>query len=89
MTILVDEAIWRWRGEVWAHLVSDHSYAELHTFADRLGLQRTWFQGDHYDIPAPVRLRAIELGATAVGSRELVVRLRAAGLRRPGRRATG
>lgn len=85
MTILVDDAIWRWRGDVWAHLVSDHSYRELHDFADRLGLRRAWFQGDHYDIPARVRLEAIALGATPVGSRELVLRLRAAGLRRSGR----
>ena len=85
MAIIVDDAIWRWRGDVWAHLVSDISYEELHTFAQRLGLRRAWFQGDHYDIPAHVRDRAITLGAVPVTSRELVTRLRAAGLRRPPR----
>ena len=82
MTILVDRAIWRWRGRRWAHLVSDASYDELHAFAARLGLRREWFQGDHYDIPAAVRDDAVALGAEAVGSAELVRRLRAAGLRR-------
>ena len=80
--ILVDQAIWPWRGMRWAHLVSDESYDELHGFAARLGIPRRAFQGDHYDIPAHLRERAIELGATPVDSRELVRRLRAAGLRR-------
>lgn len=82
MTILVDQAIWAWRGRRWAHLVSDHSYDELHVFAARLGLELRWFQGDHYDVPAHLRERAIELGAEAVDARVLVVRLRASGLRR-------
>lgn len=83
MTVLVDRAIWRWRGRRWAHLVSDRSYEELHDFAARLGLERAWFQGDHYDVPAAVREEALALGAEPVDATELVVRLRAAGLRRP------
>jgi hypothetical protein len=82
MAILVDEAIWRWRGRRWAHLVSDESHEELHTFAALLGLHRAWFQGDHYDIPTEVREHALLLGAVAVESRELVIRLNAAGLRK-------
>lgn len=80
--ILVDQAIWPWRGHRWAHLVSDESYAELHAFADQLGIPRRAFQGDHYDVPSWIRDEAIALGATEVDSRELVRRLRAAGLRR-------
>jgi hypothetical protein len=80
--ILVDQAIWPWRGRRWAHLVSDHSEAELHEFAARLGIPRRAFQGDHYDIPSDLRLEAIRLGATAVDARVLVRRLRASGLRR-------
>lgn len=88
----MDEALWiptgwlatdpRWRGQRWAHLASDTSYAELHAFAGRLGIPRRAFQGDHYDIPETTRERALSLGAQAVSSRELVRRLRAAGLRR-------
>lgn len=81
VAILVDSAIWPHRGRRWAHLVSDRSLEELHTFADQLGLERAWFQGDHYDVPADVRDRAIELGAQAVSASDLVRRLRAAGLR--------
>ncbi len=79
--ILVDEARWPWRGRRWAHLVSDASYDELHAFAARLGIPRRAFQGDHYDVPTEWRLTAIELGAAPVPSRELLTRLRDAGLR--------
>jgi Protein of unknown function (DUF4031) len=83
VTILVDPAVWPWRGRRWAHLVSDHSYDELHGFAQQLGIPRRAFQGDHYDVPADLRERALAIGATAVDGRELVRRLRGAGLRRP------
>ena len=83
MTILVDQAVWPWRGQRWAHLVSDESYDELHTFARRLGIPRRAFQGDHYDVPTDYRAYAIELGAEPVDARVLVRRLRASGLRRP------
>ncbi len=85
MTVLVDQAVWPWRGRRWAHLVSDESYDELHAFADRLGIPRRAFQGDHYDVPADAREQAIALGAEAVDARVLVRRLNASGLRRPAR----
>ena len=55
---------------------------ELHDFAKKLGIPRRAFQGDHYDIPERLRDRAIELGAVPTESRELVKRLRKAGLRK-------
>lgn len=82
MAILVDQAIWAWRGRVWAHLVSDESHEELHRFAARLGVPRGAFQGDHYDIPHELRPAAVELGAIEVDARVLVRRLRESGLRR-------
>ena len=82
MTVLVDAAIWPFEGRRWAHLVSDASFEELHEFAERRGIPRRAFQGDHYDVPTEYRERAIDLGAQPVASRVLVRRLRAAGLRR-------
>jgi Protein of unknown function (DUF4031) len=82
VAILVDPAVWPWRGRRWAHLVSDESYDELHRFAERLGVPRRAFQGDHYDVPADLREQALVIGATAVDSRDLVRRLRQSGLRR-------
>jgi hypothetical protein len=82
MAILVDEPIWPFRGRLWCHLVSDTSYDELHTFAAALGVPRSSFQGDHYDLPAEVRAIAIDHGAHVVSGRELILRLKASGLRR-------
>lgn len=82
MVILVDDATWPWRGRLWAHLVSDTAFAELHAFAAALGIPPRGFQGDHYDVPTEVRERALALGAEAVSSRELVRRLTVSGLRR-------
>ena len=78
----MDPAVWPFRDMLWAHLVSDVSYEELHAFAVLLEVPRRAFQGDHYDVPASVRLRALELGAEPVPARELLRRLKAAGLRR-------
>lgn len=81
MTLLVDECRWWFRGRQWCHLVSDESLDELHDFAGLLGVPRRVFQGDHYDLHEELRIDAVVLGAEEVTSRELVVRLRAAGLR--------
>lgn len=66
MAVYVDEEGIRWRGREWCHLVAD-SLDELHTFAAKLGLRRSWFQAKthypHYDVTTSVRLRAIALGA--------------------------
>jgi len=83
--IVVDRPVWRWRGRRWAHLASDTTFEELHDFAARLGLRREWFQGDHYDVPEQLWDAAVALGATPIDSRDLVRRLRTAGLRRPRR----
>jgi hypothetical protein len=80
--ILVDPAMWPARGRHWAHLVSDTSHDELHAFAQQLGLPPRAFHRDHYDVPAELRDRALELGAEPVSSRELLRRLKQAGLRR-------
>ena len=81
MTVLIDEARWWWRGRKWCHLVSDESLDELWAFADAAGLPRRGFQGDHYDVPDEHRAELIAAGAVEVESRELLRRLRAAGLR--------
>jgi len=65
----------------WCHLVSDHNLDELHDFARQLGCRRIGFQGDHYDIDVETRQQAIDLGAEACDSRELVRRMKAVGLR--------
>ena len=79
--MLIDEPIWWFRGRRWSHLVSDVSYEELHGFAQQAGIPRRGFQGDHYDIPEEYFDELIAAGASLTSSRELLRRLRGAGLR--------
>jgi hypothetical protein len=81
VAVLVDQPRWWWRGRRWCHLVSDQSLGELHDFADAAGIPRRGFQGDHYDVPEEHRDLVVATGAVEVDSRELVRRLRRAGLR--------
>lgn len=69
---------------IWYHLFSDEIYPEeLHVFAQKLGLRRSYFQKgsagsraapwkDHYDVVRSKRTLAIQLGATPVGRKEAV-----------------
>jgi Protein of unknown function (DUF4031) len=80
--ILVDPPTWPAHGRLWSHLASDTSYAELHAFAERLGLPRRAFDGDHYDVVEDRYPDALVAGARPVTSRAIVIALHAAGLRR-------
>jgi|HigsolmetaAR202D_1030399.scaffolds.fasta_scaffold06376_2 hypothetical protein len=89
MTILVDELIdyqmphlpIYLRG-LWCHMMTDdltpNGLDELHAMAERLGLQRAWFQDKphypHYDLRPNTRALAIQLGAQAVTGAELIRR---------------
>lgn len=63
----------------WCHMVAD-SLEELHTFAERLGINRARFQNKpkrpHYDLRPKKRKKAIELGAVEVQRRDLMMVLR-------------
>lgn len=79
--ILIDPPAWPAHGTAWSHLVSNTGHAELHDFAARLRIPRRSFDVDHYDLPASLYDRAIELGARPVSARDLLGELQAAGLR--------
>ncbi|MCU1394328.1 MAG: hypothetical protein JWM34_2756 [Ilumatobacteraceae bacterium] len=81
MTVLIDEPMWWFRGRKWSHMVSDSTLEELHDFAQGVGIPRRAFQGDHYDVPQDYYDDMVAAGAVPTPSRELVRRLRAAGLR--------
>ena len=80
--ILIDPPLVAAHGRLWSHLASDESYDELHAFAASLGIPERGFDRDHYDVPSERYDDVVAAGAVAVSSRELVARLRAAGLRR-------
>ncbi|PJT45794.1 DUF4031 domain-containing protein [Streptomyces albidoflavus] len=87
--IYIDPPTWPGHGRLWSHLVSDVSYEELHTFAARIGVPPRAFERDHYDLPAHRYADAVRAGAAEVSSREVVVLLTRAGLRRRKRRDDG
>jgi hypothetical protein len=85
VAILIDSPRWTRAddGMRFAHLVSDRSHDELHEFVATLDLPRPLrFHRDHYDVPEPWWDEVVARGAVLVTSRELVRRLRSAGLRR-------
>ncbi|RIJ77410.1 DUF4031 domain-containing protein [Nakamurella silvestris] len=75
MTVLIDPPRWPAHGRLWAHLVSDTSYAELHDFAAANGIAERGFDHDHYDVPAERYDLLVAAGAVPVDSRELLRRL--------------
>lgn len=69
MTVYIDDMyryeMGRFQGKRMSHMIAD-SEEELHAFAAGLGLKRTWFQGDHYDVAKSKRALAIKSGAVAI-----------------------
>lgn len=79
--ILVDP-LRRYPSGYWCHMVTDAGPDELHAFAERLGLRRSWFRNHrrlpHYDLRPSKRDRALALGAQEVSASELFARGRRA-----------
>ena len=72
MAVYVDDMRVRVGRLVLSHMLAD-SPAELHRMADRIGLARRHFQGDHYDVCQAKRQQAITAGAVAVTQRQAVL----------------
>ena len=71
MTVYVDNYRAKYGRMVMCHMAAD-TLEELHEMAERIGMKRSWFQGDHYDVSLTRIKLAIEYGAKEVTSRELV-----------------
>lgn len=57
------------RKYVMCHMIADDE-ADLHAMADRIGVKRKWFQGDHYDVTQTKRALAVKAGAIEITWRE-------------------
>ena len=79
--LLIDPPLWAAHDRLWSHLVSDTSLAELHAFAERAGIPRRAFEGDHYDIPQERYADCVALGAVESAPRDVVRALQRSGLR--------
>lgn len=80
MALLIDTPRWPWRGQLWAHMISDDSLDELHAGARSLNLRYLSFGCDHYDVPDHLWPAACEQAAL-VDPRDIVRSLRSSGLR--------
>jgi flagellar biosynthesis GTPase FlhF len=85
MTVYVDDMylypIGRFKHMKMSHMIGDDEN-ELHEMARRIGVQRKWYQGDHYDIAMSKRVLALTFGAQPIS-------YKLCGLMNSVRRATG
>lgn len=70
MAVYVDQARNPYGRMLMCHMVAD-TREELHAMADKIGIARRWFQGDHYDIAQSKRKLAVQFGATELTRAEL------------------
>ena len=57
----------------WCHMWTDGDIEELHEFAEKIGMKRSWFQDKslkHYDLTAARRALAIDNGAKECSLKE-------------------
>jgi len=77
MAVYVDQASIMFKGKARHHMTAD-SKAELHDFAQSIGVKRCWFHKarihPHYDITDPQREAALEAGAVPVDGRTLAMK---------------
>ena len=69
------------KGQYWCHMSAD-SLAELHAFAEQIGVKKCWFHNPkrrgmpHYDLGTDARKRAVAAGAVEITAREMVDKFR-------------
>ncbi len=69
MPVYVDSMRAKFGRMVMCHMIAT-SFDELHSMADKIGIRRKWFQGDHYDIALSKRALAIRYGAIEISWRQ-------------------
>lgn len=75
MPVYIDDFFANYGRMKMCHMLADTD-EELHSMADRIGIQRKWWQsphktsGSHYDIAISKRKLALEFGAIAISYRQ-------------------
>lgn len=75
MSVYVDDMEAKYGRMIMCHMVAD-TEAELHEMADRIGVDRKWYQyphksrWPHYDIALSKRAKAVEYGAQEIRWRD-------------------
>ena len=71
MSVYVDDMRAPLGRMIMCHMLAD-TEAELHAMAQKIGISRRWYQGDHYDVCLSVRAQAVANGAREITMREAV-----------------
>lgn len=69
MSVYVDNMRAKFGRLIMCHMVADTD-GELHAMADKIGVDRKWHQGDHYDIALSKRSLAVAAGAVEITLRQ-------------------
>lgn len=80
MPVYVDDMRAKFGRMIMCHMIGDE--AELHSVAQRIGVARKWYQGNHYDICLSKKQDAISLGAIPITMKQcaaMVARFRETG----------
>ncbi len=81
VSVYVDSSMYALGGMVMCHMIAD-TPDELHAMADRIGVERRWFQAPpkasfwHYDIAKSKRALAVAAGAIECDRNTFVANLR-------------
>lgn len=79
MSVYVDSAHLPFGRMIMCHMIAD-SIEELHSMADKIGIQRKWFQNKglhpHYDISKGKRALALLNGVIFLETKEFRIKLR-------------
>lgn len=70
MSVYVDDMRAPFGRMVMCHMIGD-TPGELHAMAEKIGVARRWYQGDHYDICLAKRALAIGYGAVELTRMDL------------------
>ena len=69
MTVYVDDMQAAYGRMLMCHMVGPEE--DLHAMADRIGVSRRWYQGDHYDVCQAKRALAVKAGAREITQRQM------------------
>lgn len=75
MTVYIDDAFIQYGRMKMCHLMSDEvgeTHDEIHQFASGIGLKKSWFHNDHYDVSISKRELAIQHGAVEISKWEML-----------------
>lgn len=78
MSVYVDDCVYPYGRMMMCHMLAD-SLDELHAMADKIGVNRKWFQNTrnpHYDICKSKRALAVGHGAVEINRRQLAELIR-------------